>query len=157
MTVEIPKEKYSGSVRLVTIGAAADEGGTRARTLTIGGETSMPFMHHEGEAPNRPALALEIRDRKPDDWSPLLVEAWGDVIDDPVTWAKATETAGADLIYLRLSPTTGDGEPNTADQAKTVVRQVLEASGLPLAGDRMLLVDIIKILASAWASRERGM
>ena len=28
--------------------------------------------------------------------------------------------------------------------------------GFPLAGERMLLVDIMRILASAWASTERG-
>jgi acetyl-CoA decarbonylase/synthase complex subunit delta len=133
MTVEIPKEKYSSSVRQVTIGATADEGGTRAHTLTIGGETCMPFLQYEGETPNRPALALEIRDRRPEDWSDLLIEAWEDVIDDPVAWAKAAEEAGADLIYLKLSATTPDGEPNTPENAKKVVRQVLEASGLPLA------------------------
>ncbi|MEJ2561678.1 MAG: acetyl-CoA decarbonylase/synthase complex subunit delta [Anaerolineales bacterium] len=133
MTVEIPKEKYTSSVRQVTIGATADEGGTRTHTLTIGGETCMPFLLHEGETPNRPALALEIRDRRPEDWSELLIETWGDVIDDPVAWAKAAEEAGADLIYLKLSTTTSDGEPNTPENAKKIVRQVLEASGLPLA------------------------
>ncbi len=133
MTVEIPKEKYTSSVRQVTIGATADEGGTRAHTLTIGGETCMPFLLHEGSTPNRPALALEIRDRKPEDWSELLIETWGDAIGDPVAWARAAEEVGADLIYLKLSTTTPDGEPNSPENAKKIVRQVLEATGLPLA------------------------
>jgi acetyl-CoA decarbonylase/synthase complex subunit delta len=133
MTVEIPKEKYTGSVRQVTLGATADNGGTRKSTLTIGGETTMPFMLHEGSVPNRPALALEIRDRKPEDWSELLIQAWEEVIDDPAAWAKAAEEAGADLIYLKLSATDSDGNPNTPESAKKVVRQVLEATGRPLA------------------------
>ncbi len=133
MTVEIPKVKYTGSVRQVTLGATADDGGTRKSTLTIGGETTMPFMLHEGNLPNRPALALEIRDRKPEDWSELLHEIWGDAIDDPAAWARAAEEAGADLIYLKLSATTSDGNPNTPENVKKVVRQVLEATGLPLA------------------------
>lgn len=133
MTVEIPKVKYTGSVRQVTLGATADDGGTRKSTLTIGGETTMPFMLHEGNLPNRPALALEIRDRKPEDWSVLLHEIWGDAIDDPAAWARAAEEAGADLIYLKLSATTSDGNPNTPENVKKVVRQVLEATGLPLA------------------------
>lgn len=133
MTVEIPKEKYTGSVRQVTLGATADDGGTRKSTLTIGGETTMPFMLHEGSVPNRPALALEIRDRRPEDWSELLIEAWEVVIDDAAAWAKAAEEAGADLIYLKLSTTDSDGNPNTPENAKKVVRQVLEATGLPLA------------------------
>ena len=133
MTVEIPKEKWSGQVREVTIGATAEDGGTRTQTLTIGGETTLPFLHFEGSIPHRPALAIEIRDRKPDDWSPILLETWGDAMESPAAWAKAAEEAGADLIYLVLSLTTADGEENTPENARRVVREVLDATGLPLA------------------------
>jgi acetyl-CoA decarbonylase/synthase complex subunit delta len=133
MTVEIPQEKWSGQVREVTIGATAEDGGTRTQTLTIGGESTLPFLHFEGSIPHRPALAIEIRDRKPDDWSPILLETWGDAMESPAAWAKAAEEAGADLIYLVLSLTTADGEENTPENARRVVREVLDATGLPLA------------------------
>jgi acetyl-CoA decarbonylase/synthase complex subunit delta len=133
MTVEIPKEKWSGQVREVTIGATAEDSGTRTQTLTIGGETTLPFLHFEGSIPHRPALAIEIRDRKPDDWSPILMETWGEAMESPAAWAKAAEEAGADLIYLVLSLTTADGEENTPENARRVVREVLDATGLPLA------------------------
>jgi acetyl-CoA decarbonylase/synthase complex subunit delta len=133
MAVEIPKEKWSGQVREVTIGATAEDGGTRTQTLTIGGETTLPFLNFEGNIPHRPALAIEIRDRKPDDWSPILMETWGEAMESPAAWAKAAEEAGADLIYLVLSLTTADGEENTPENARRVVREVLDATGLPLA------------------------
>ncbi|MFA9403314.1 MAG: acetyl-CoA decarbonylase/synthase complex subunit delta [Anaerolineales bacterium] len=133
MTVEIPKEKWSGQVREVTIGATSEDGGTRTQTLTIGGETTLPFLHFEGSIPHRPALAIEIRDRKPDDWSPILLETWGEAMESPAAWAKAAEEAGADLIYLVLNLTTADGEENTPENARRVVREVLDATGLPLA------------------------
>jgi acetyl-CoA decarbonylase/synthase complex subunit delta len=133
MTIEIPKEKWTGQVREVTIGATSEDGGTRSQTLTIGGESTLPFLDFEGDIPHRPALALEIRDRVPDDWSPVLLEAWGDVMESPAAWAKAAEEAGADLIYLVLSLTMADGEENTPENARRVVREVLEATGLPLA------------------------
>jgi acetyl-CoA decarbonylase/synthase complex subunit delta len=133
MAIEIPKEKWTGTVREVTIGATADEGGTRTRTLTVGGETTMPYLHFEGKSPHRPALAIEIRDRKPDDWSPVLLEAWGDSAEDPGEWAKAAEIAGADMIYLVLSLTNADGEQTTPDSATAAVRKVLDSTGLPLA------------------------
>ena len=133
MPVEIPKEKWSGQVREVTIGATAEDSGTRTQTLTIGGETTLPFLHFEGSIPHRPALAIEIRDRKPDDWSPILMETWGEAMESPAAWAKAAEEAGADLIYLVLSLTTADGEENTPENARRVVREVLDATGLPLA------------------------
>jgi acetyl-CoA decarbonylase/synthase complex subunit delta len=133
VTVEIPKEKWAGKVREVTLGATAEDGGTRARTVTVGGESTLPFLHFDGAIPYRPALAIEVRDRRPDDWSPLLYAAWGDAMNDPVEWAKAAEAAGADLIVLTLSLTKADGSPNTPDHARAVVRKVLDSTGPPLA------------------------
>lgn len=132
VTVELPKEKWAGKVREVTLGATSTEGGTRATTLTVGGESTLPFLHFDGAIPHRPALAVEIKDRAPDDWSPLLAEAWGEAMRDPAAWARAAEAAGADVIVLTLSLTTADGKPNTPENARAVVRRVLNATGLPL-------------------------
>jgi len=133
MNVEIPKEKWPGSVRLVTLGATAADGGTRKRTVTVGGEASLPFITADGPIPNPPVLAVDIRDRQPEDWSPLLVKAWGAAMQDPGEWAKAAEAAGADMIVLTLGLTTPDGKPNDAANVRAVVRKVLNATGLPLA------------------------
>jgi acetyl-CoA decarbonylase/synthase complex subunit delta len=133
MTLDIPKEKWTGEVRQVTIGATAENGGSRTATLTVGGETTLPYLHFEGQMKNRPALALEICDRKPTDWSPLLEQVWGDAMMDPASWAKAAEEAGADLIYMVLNATLEDGSPNTPEAARAAVRKVLDATGLPLA------------------------
>ena len=126
-TVEIPKEKWNGKVREVKLGATKEEGGSRTKTITIGGEATLPFLHFENTIPHAPALAIEIKDRKPADWSPLLYEAWGDAMNDPAAWAKAAEASGADLIVLTLSVAT------KPDEAKATVRKVLNATGLPLA------------------------
>jgi acetyl-CoA decarbonylase/synthase complex subunit delta len=132
MPIEIPKDKWPGSVREITIGATSAEGGTRSRAVTVGGEKTLPFMHFESEVPTRPVVALEIRDRAPEDWSTLLLDTWKDVIDDPAKWAKAAEEAGADLLQLTLSLTDKDGNPNIPENAVAVVKAVLAASGLPL-------------------------
>jgi CO dehydrogenase/acetyl-CoA synthase delta subunit len=130
--VEILKENWTGSVREVTIGATQSEGGTRSKTVTVGGETAMPFMDFEGNMPNPPVIAIEIKDRRPDDWSELLLKEWGEAVNDPIQWAKAAEKAGADLILLNLSLTDAEGKPTTPDEAVQTVKAVLEASGLPL-------------------------
>ena len=122
----LAKEKWSGQVREITLGAVEADGGTRSKTITIGGETAMPFMGFEGEMPHRPVIAFEIKDKKPQDWSELLSEAWGDVMDDPARWAKVAEEAGADLLQLTLSL---DATPESAEET---VRSVLQATGLPL-------------------------
>lgn len=132
VTVEIPKEKYSGAVREITIGATPEQGGTRAKSITVGGAKALPFLHFEGPIPHPPALALEIQDRVPGDWSPLLLQAWGEVVGDPAVWAKAAEARGADLILLKLNTTQADGSINNAANAKRVTRAVLNATGLPL-------------------------
>src|SRR3972149_3227851 len=113
MPIEIPKDKWSGAVRTITLGATAAEGGTRAQAVTVGGEKALPFMHFEAEVPHQPVVAIEIKDRKPDDWSPLLSDVWGDVMNDPAAWAKAAEAAGADLLLMTLSLTVADGQSTT--------------------------------------------
>lgn len=133
MTIEIPKEKWAGKVREVKLGATQADGGTRSRVVTLGGEAALPHLSFEGALPNSPVLALEVRDRKPDDWSPLLVQAWGQAMQDPGDWAKAAEAAGAEMIYLALSLTDSDGQRNTPAKARAAVRKVLNATGLPLA------------------------
>jgi acetyl-CoA decarbonylase/synthase complex subunit delta len=133
MTIEIPKEKWAGKVREVKLGATKADGGTRSHVVTLGGEAALPHLSFEGALPNSPVLALEVRDRKPDDWSPLLVQAWGEAMQDPGDWAKAAEAAGAEMIYLALSLTDSDGQRNTPAKARAAVRKVLNATGLPLA------------------------
>jgi len=126
MPIDIPKDKWPGSVRTVTIGATAAEGGTRTRTVTIGGQTTMPYLQYEAPTPHKPVIAIEIKSRKPDDWSLLLAEVWGESMNDPAQWAKKAEEAGADLIVLAL---TLEDKP---DDAVRAVKSVLGATGLPL-------------------------
>jgi acetyl-CoA decarbonylase/synthase complex subunit delta len=149
MPIEIPKDKWPGTVREVVIGATADEGGSRSKKVVVGGETTMPFMHFEGSIPNRPVVAIEIRDRRPEDWSPLLLETWKDVIDDPAKWAKAAEEAGADLIQIMLHV------DNTPESAVAAVKAVLEACGLPLIvfGPGQAEVDNTLLVAVAEATK----
>jgi len=132
MPIEIPKDNWPGTVRTVTIGAIAADGGTRTSTITVGGQKNLPFLHFETKAPNKPAVAIAIKDRRPDDWSSLLLKAWGDDVNDPVKWAKAAQAAGADLIQLSLSLTNEKGDPTTSEAAVNVVKAILATTGLPL-------------------------
>jgi acetyl-CoA decarbonylase/synthase complex subunit delta len=127
-SIEIPKEKWSGQVREITLGATAAEGGTRSRSVTVGGETTLPFLYFEGEIPHRPAIAVEVQDRYPADWSPVLLEAWGEVTQDVGDWTKAAEETGVDLILLKF----GLHDDLNGDYARQTLRRVLQATGLPL-------------------------
>jgi acetyl-CoA decarbonylase/synthase complex subunit delta len=126
MPVEIPKTKWPGSIKTITIGATAAEGGTRARSITLGGQTTMPYLQFEAPTPNEPVIAIELKSRTPEDWSSLLVEAWGDALKDPAEWAKKAEETGADLLVLTLTV------EDSVEDAVKAVKSVLAASGLPL-------------------------
>lgn len=155
MPIDIPVDKWPGAVRTVTLGATPADGGTRSHTVTVGGEKALPFMHFENPTPHRPAVAVEIKDHRPEDWSPLLLEAWKDVIDDPASWAKAAENAGADLIEIMLSLTDLEGKPTTPEEAVTSVRKVLAATGLPILvfGPGQAEIDNTLLVAVAEATK----
>ncbi len=52
MPIEIPKDKWAGKVRKVRFGATAAEGGTRTRSITVGGDATLPFMQFESLTPH---------------------------------------------------------------------------------------------------------
>lgn len=132
VALEIPTKKWTGQVREIVLGAPESEGGTRSKSVTVGGEKTLPFLDFEAPMPNPPRVAVEIVDRKPADWSPVLLEAWGDAVNDVGEWAKAVEKLDVDLLVLRISLTNAQGEETSAQEARSSVRQVLDATGLPL-------------------------
>ncbi len=133
MATNILKEKYTGKINTVTLGATKEQGGTRTSTVTIGGDATMPFLHFEGEMPLAPVVAIEIWDINPTEWNPLLKEVYADVLGNPAAWAKkAVEVYGADLIYLRLKGADPDLGNKSPEECAKVVKDVLAAVGVPL-------------------------
>lgn len=132
MPVDLIKERYTTKVGEVVLGATKAEGGTRSQTITVGGDSTLPFLHFEGEVPNRPVIAMEVQNMVPE-WSPEVTKNFKDVIGDPAAWAaKCVKEYGADLIYLKLNgadPERGNASPE--DCAGTV-KKVLGAVGVPL-------------------------
>lgn len=132
MSVTLVKEKYSSKVGEVVLGATAEQGGTRTHTITVGGDSSLPFLHFEGEMKNRPVIAMEVTDVVPE-WSEMITKQVGDVINDPAAWAKkCVEDFGADLIYLKLNGADPEGANRSPEECARVVKDVLAAVGVPL-------------------------
>jgi acetyl-CoA decarbonylase/synthase complex subunit delta len=133
MSFEVPVEKWSTAVSAVTIGATATEGGTRTSTLTLGGATTLPFLHFEGQIPNRPAVAMEVLDAAPKEWPEALAKPFEGVLEDPAAWArKCVEEFGAEAICLRLVSAHPDNQNTPPEHAAEVVKKVLGAVGVPL-------------------------
>ncbi len=133
MSVEIPKEKWSGKIGELVIGATAAEGGTRSKKVIVGGSTTLPYLYFEGEHPNPPALAMEVLDVVPEDYPEQVKNAIGEAINSPSTWAKkCVEEFGVDLICLKLVGTNPEEQNRSIDEALKTVREVLDAVSVPL-------------------------
>jgi acetyl-CoA decarbonylase/synthase complex subunit delta len=132
MAIPDVKEKWTGKINEVTIGATKEEGGTRGKVVQVGGQTTLPFLNFEGDIPNKPVIAGFISDTVPD-WPDAIKNAIGGVINSPVEWAqKNIQEYKTDLISLKLigaDPNVNDASP--ADCAK-VVEDVLKAVDVPL-------------------------
>jgi len=134
MAVTMPdvKEAWTGAIQEVMLGATSEQRGSRAKVVTVGGETALAFGHFEGSMPHRPVIAVEIMDRTPENWPLPLLNAWGDAVNDPAAWAAKAEGLGADLIYLILDSAHPERGNTGSAEARAVVRAVLDATGLPL-------------------------
>ncbi|HAA90310.1 MAG: Corrinoid/iron-sulfur protein small subunit AcsD [Thermoanaerobacterales bacterium 50_218] len=132
MPVEIFKEKYTGKVQEVVLGATKEEGGTRAYTVKLGGSSALPFLQFEGESA-RPVIAMEVWDIKPN-WHECFEPYIGDVWEDPVAWAQKLEQEyGAEVIYLTLKGADPEREnPKSADDCAKLVKKILENTKAPL-------------------------
>jgi len=129
----IIKESCENPIWRVKLGATKEEGGTRSKTYTIGGETCMPFHLWEGEMPNRPLIAMEVFDLVSEKYPPILKEIYKDTLEQPAEMARAcVEKHGADLISVRLEGTHPEKGNRTADEAVEVVKAVLEKVNVPL-------------------------
>lgn len=125
-TVEVPIEKWTGKIHEVRLG------GNSRKSVVVGGETSLPFLHFEGSLPHRPLIAIEVQDSEPRGWSPHLVSVWGNVLADPGTWAKKAAEFGADIIVLRLRSAHPEEGNTGAKEAKRATDKVLSAVDLPV-------------------------
>ncbi|MBU0596516.1 acetyl-CoA decarbonylase/synthase complex subunit delta, partial [Candidatus Bipolaricaulota bacterium] len=135
MTVQIPDvtKSWPHTINAVTIGATVDEGGTRTATITVGGESTLPFYHFEGDMPHAPSIAMEVWDIPPEDWPEAVREPFADVYGDPGAWAKkCVEEFGAQAICLRLKGCDPNGSNRNPEEAAAVARAVIEAVGVPL-------------------------
>ena len=135
MTVEIPdvKKSWPHAINAVTIGATSAEGGTRTSTVTVGGETTLPFYHFEGTMPNKPVVAMEVWDIPAEDWADPIREPFADVFSDPGAWAKrCVDEFGAEMICLRLKGCDPNGANRSPEEAASTAKQVAGAVGVPL-------------------------
>ena len=98
MALEIFKESWPNKVNTLTIGGSKENGGTRSSTVTVGGESTLPYLFYEGEVPNKSVVAMEVMDIEPEDWPDALKAPFGDVLKDPGKWAPGKLRASISTV-----------------------------------------------------------
>jgi len=132
-TFTAPLSKYTTPIVEVRLGATKAEGGSRDRTLLIGGETS-PLIHVlQTSIKNPPVISLDVFDTKIPLAKPVKAH-FADVLEDPVAWSKlAVDKFGSEMINIHLTsidPLVKDTPP--AEASKTV-ENILQAVKVPVA------------------------
>lgn len=126
MSLNIPKETYTGQIREIVIGSGD-------RATKVGGESCLPFYTFEGEMPNPVRIAMDVYDYPPENWAHALLEVYGDVLNDPVAWAKkCVEQFSAEMICLQLASTDPYGMDRPPEEAAKIAKQVVDAIDVPL-------------------------
>jgi acetyl-CoA decarbonylase/synthase complex subunit delta len=150
MAFQAPVEPSSGKIREMTLGTK--------KTVTVGGENTLPFHTFEGAQPHGPKLAMEVYDVKPSGWAEELASVLGDVWSDPAAWAKKCEgTFGADMICLQLAGTDPNGANRSVEEAVATVKAVADAISVPLivygSGNAEKDAAVLKAVAEAMQGR----
>jgi len=150
-----PVETYPGKVVEVKLGATQSEGGTRGKTVVIGGETTPAFYTFERPTPHPPVISLDVFDMEVPLAKAVKMHV-KDVLGDPAAWAKlAVEKFGADMITVHLisiDPLVKDAPPK---EAVKTVEAVAQAVDVPLViggcGDPVKDADVFQEVAETFA------
>jgi len=150
-----PVETYPGKVVEVKLGATRSEGGTRGKTVVIGGETTPAFYTFERPTPHPPVISLDVFDMEVPLAKAVKMHV-KDVLGDPAAWAKlAVDKFGADMITIHLisiDPLVKDASPK---EAVKTVEAVAQAVDVPLViggcGDPVKDADVFQELCETFA------
>ena len=126
MSFNVPKDAYSGKINTVMLGKEKSE-------VAVGGEEAMPFYSFEGRIANRPILAMDVFDKKPENWPEYLLSYYSDVCNDPLNWAKKSiNEYKADAICLHLTKVNPDVGTMSPQEAAELVKNVRGEIDKPL-------------------------
>jgi acetyl-CoA decarbonylase/synthase complex subunit delta len=125
-------QEYPGKIREVTLGASKNEGGSRGKTITIGGTSTPALYIFENTPPHAPVIAADTFDMKvtlPKQIRVHVEEVW----EDTAAWAKmAVDKWGVDLITIHLLSTDPLIKDTPPAKAVKTVEEVLQAVDVPL-------------------------
>ncbi|MFW9959743.1 MAG: CO dehydrogenase/acetyl-CoA synthase subunit delta [Candidatus Thorarchaeota archaeon] len=134
-----PLGEYTSAIHEITIGATKGSGGTRSKSVTIGGHTAPAWDLFQAPPKHPPIVAADVFDM-PISLAKAVKMHYKEVMEDPAEWAKlVVDKFGADVVTLHLISTDRRlGDTSPSDAAKTI-EEVLQAVKVPIligsAGD----------------------
>jgi acetyl-CoA decarbonylase/synthase complex subunit delta len=150
-----PVQTYKGRIAEVKLGATKSEGGSRGKTLTIGGEAAPAYYTFEKLMLHPPGIAIDVFDMKVP--LPKAVKMHvKEVLEDPAAWAKlAVEGFEADLLTVHLVSTDPLVKDTSPREAIKTVENVVQAVDVPLiiggCGDARKDMDVFELVAETFA------
>jgi acetyl-CoA decarbonylase/synthase complex subunit delta len=128
-----PINEYPGQIVEVKLGATKSEGGTRGKSVVIGGEKCPAFHNFQNPPPHAPVVACDVFDTEIPLPKALKVHV-ADVIGDPAAWAKhCVDKFGAEMLTLNLTSIDPSKKNTSPREAARTVENVLQAVDVPLA------------------------
>ncbi|HXX55766.1 MAG TPA: CO dehydrogenase/acetyl-CoA synthase subunit delta [Methanoregula sp.] len=123
---------YPAKVREVVLGATKGSGGSRCRSITIGGATAPAYSAFSTTPDKPPAIALDVFDMEVQ-LPKVLKENVSEVMGDPAEWARMNvKKFGADLVTVHLTSTDPLFRDTPPKEAAKTVEAVLQAVDVPL-------------------------
>jgi len=126
---EAPEASYPGSIVKVKIGALKEEGGSRGKTVIIGGEKSFPFFSSEE---NKPVLTLQVLDKPLNIPKQVLME-FNKAVNNPVEWAEAcVKKFKAEVLAVKFISAHPSYGVKSKVEFKETLRKILNVIDVPL-------------------------
>jgi len=149
-----PVETYPGKIVEVKLGATRGEGGTRGKSVVVGGETTPAFYTFERPTSHQPVITLDVFDMAVPLAKAVKMHV-KEVVGDPAAWAKlAVEKFEADMVTIHLisiDPLIKDASPK---EAVKTVEEVAQAVDVPLViggcGDPVKDADVFTEIAETF-------
>lgn len=150
---DVELDEYPAKIVEVKLGATRTEGGTRGKSVTIGGEMTPAFHSFLRPTPNRPVIAFDVFDYPKVPLPRAVKMHFREVLEDPSEWARlCVDKFDAEMVnvhLLSIDPLIDDAPPRAAAET---VESVLQAVDVPVAiggcGDPRKDLDVFSEIAA---------
>jgi len=127
-----PLMEYSGKIREITLGATKGQGGSRSKTITVGGHKSPAWNLYQAPPKHLPVVAADVFDMRIK-LAKAVRTHYDDVMDDPVDWARLViDKFDADLITYHMISTDPLLNDTSAKDAMKEFENILQYVKVPI-------------------------